>query len=117
MQENLPIVADGHPTSLSTLIPKAQLKSHGKPLARELSQLLMPHPENSYLFRISGHSWADQGILDGDIAVVERKRVPQPSDLVISWHDSGFSVCRQWQLLPENESIGVVTAVIHPYGQ
>lgn len=95
--------------------PGIDQRGRGKPLALDINNLLVKRPSSTYLFRISGHHWADQGIFDGDIAVVDRALNPRPADLVISWQDSGFSICRQRQLKEGDEALGVVTSMIHQY--
>lgn len=92
------------------------VRSPGKPLAVGVDTLLASPADSTYLFRISGHTWADQGVLDGDVAVIDRALVPTPTDLVISWQESGFSICRRHQLLYE-EPLGVVTAIIRRFAR
>lgn len=96
--------------------PAIDQRGRGKPLALDINTLLVRRPSSTYLFRISGHTWADQGVFDGDIAVIDRAVKPKHSDLVISWQDSGFSICRRHQLLHE-EPLGVVTAIIHQFAR
>jgi hypothetical protein len=92
-------------------------RGRGNPLGLDVGALLDTSDSNStYLFRISGHTWADQGVYDGDIAVIDRALTPNNSDLVISWQDSGFSICRRHQLLHE-EPLGVVTAIIRRFAR
>jgi hypothetical protein len=114
MENDLHTLASGHAASKSSGFSGTPRRGRGTPLARELSQLLTPQPESTYLFRVSGYSWSEQGIVDGDIAVVDRSRKPEATDLVISWRDSGFAIAKQYQLDGEDETLGVVTAVIHP---
>lgn len=116
MQYHLESVANGQPLSSHTRLSGTSAKGRvcGRPLIQEIEELVTPRPESSYLFRIGGHFWADQGLLDGDIAVIDRKQPPEANDLVVSWHDEGFGMCRFWQLLPGDEALGVVTAIIHP---
>ncbi len=95
--------------------PGIDQRGRGQPLALDINQLLVRHPSSTYLFRISGHHWADQGVFDGDIAVIDRALRPRPADLVISWQDSGFSISRNHQLARHDESLGVVTAIVHQY--
>ena len=85
-----------------------------RPLALDLNQLLVRHPSSTYLFRISGHQWADQGVFDGDIAVIDRARPLQAGDLAIGWQDSGFVVYRWQRGLPRTVAHwGVISATIH----
>jgi DNA polymerase V len=115
MENDLHAMAAGPAALLAHAgFPGAARRGQGTPLKGELNQLLMPRPESTYLFRITGHSWADRGLTDGDIAVVDRSLQPAQTDLVISWHDSGFAIAKRYQLDPGDEPLGVVTAVIHP---
>jgi hypothetical protein len=113
MEDNLSIVADSQPDQFAKGL--VTVKSHGSPLTLDLHTVLPAKAESTYLFQVHGHHWADQGILDGDIALVDRARLPMEGDLVISWQSSGFSICRYWQLLPEDNSLGVISAVIRRY--
>jgi SOS-response transcriptional repressor LexA len=116
MHNNLETMAVSTPHRTEHRFPGSFLtpKGSGTPVSLDLEKLLTPNPESTYLFRISGHVWADQGVVDGDIAVVDKEQVPKTNDLVINWHEGGFSVCRYWQLAPGEEALGVVTNVIHP---
>jgi len=95
--------------------PAIDQRGRGQPLALDLNQLLVRHPSSTYLFRVNGHHWADQGIFDGDVAIVDRALTARNSDLVISWQESGFTICRHSQLEVIDGMVGVVTAIIHPY--
>jgi DNA polymerase V len=95
--------------------PALEQRGRGRPLALDLNQLLVQHPSSTYLFRIKGHTWANQGVFDGDIAVIDKAADPKPHDLVIGWQASGFSVQRRHQLAEDDEHLGVVTAIIHQY--
>lgn len=83
-------------------------------LILDINQLLIKHPSSTYLFRISGHHWVDQGVFDGDVAVVDRALTPRDTDLVIDWQD-GFRIERYGQHMRREDIWGVVTAVIHQY--
>lgn len=80
----------------------------------DLNTLLVPQPNSTYYFRLQGHDWADQGIYDGDIAIVDRSLQPQPNDLVVAWPDDQFVLTRTKQLIGYTPW-GVVTAIIHQY--
>lgn len=117
MQHDLPALAgsyDGVTVHTGFPNPALDQRGRGKPLALDLNTLLVEQPSSTYLFRISGHTWADQGIFDGDIAVIDRALSPRRTDLVVTWQDSGFTVCRRHQLTHE-EPLGVVTAIIHRF--
>ncbi len=81
-----------------------------------LDQLLVPRPNSSYFFRITGHRWADQGINDGDLAIIDRAMRPGAQDLVLCWQD-GFVLSRYNRLGPGTEPWGVITAIVHVYKQ
>lgn len=88
-------------------------RDHHKPTL-SLDQLLVPRPNSTYFFRIQGHQWSDQGINDGDIAVVDRAPQPSPHDMVVAWQDD-FVLRRQGTLPASTPVWGVVTAVVHRY--
>src|SRR5581483_9671507 len=82
----------------------------------DLNQLLIERPASTYLFRISGNEWARIGILDQDIAVVDRGLDPQPRDPVIWWNDEGEFNISALRDTPDNSTIwGVVTSIIHQF--
>jgi hypothetical protein len=95
--------------------PAADRRKQGLQLSLDLNRHLIKRPSSSFMFRVAGHHWSDQGVFDGDIAIIDRALTPQQTDLVIIWQASGFSLCRTRELLPEDEPLGVVTAIIHEY--
>lgn len=82
-----------------------------------LDQLLLGRPSSTYLFQLSGHSWATEGIGDGDIAVVDRALPVRSGDLVMAWQDDEFLLCRARRLPESVTPWGVVSAIIHRYRQ
>ena len=119
MEEDLELVASSNGVSIHTGFPNpaADRTDRRQPLALDINQLLVRHPSSTYLFRISGHHWAAQGVYDGDVAVIDRALAPQASDLVIVWQASGFALRRQADRLPDEALWGVVTATIHQLRQ
>ncbi len=117
MHDDLQTLADSDGVSVHSGFPNPALDRRGEsaPLALDLNQLLIQRPSSTYLFRIAGHNWADQGIYDGDIAVIDRALQAGAADLIIAWRTGGLSICRQHQLAPDDQPWGVVTAVIHKY--
>ena len=114
MNSDLQELAGGDGVSIHAGFPNPaldQIAPDAKP-ALDINKLLIRRPSSTYLFRIAGHQWSDQGIYDGDIAVVDRASDRSPGDLVIAWQSESFIICRQHQL-DGNETWGVVTAVIH----
>lgn len=118
MEDSLPTVADGDGVSLHGGFPNPALDVRGRrsPLALDLNQLLIQHPSSTYVFRISGEQWAEQGIFDGDLALIDRAPSPRVGDLVISWQDDSFSLQR-FEKRPKTAPWGIVSAIIHQYTQ
>ncbi len=117
MDNDIPALADGDGVSVHRGFPNSadDRAERGNRLALDLNQLLIRHPSSTYLLRIGGHRWTDQGIYDGDIAVIDRGTEPQASDLVAVWHNDGFVLCPRRQLEGGETIWGIVSAVIHQY--
>jgi hypothetical protein len=83
----------------------------------DLNQLLIEHSVSTYYFRIRGEQWSDVGIMDGDIAIVDRALDARPTDLIIWWRDGddGFSVSTPKDMPKTAVGWGVVTATIHQF--
>lgn len=102
----------------------------------DLNKLLVRHREATFYVRISGESMTDAGILDGDLAVVDKELEARDGDFVIAYVDGEFTI-KQFRmdesgtfgwLQPWNNHFppirvdasndfiiwGVVTYVIHP---
>lgn len=95
--------------------PAADRRKWGIKLSLDFNQLLVRHPSSTFVFRIVGHRWADHGIFDGDVAVIDRAITPHDRDVVLRWVEQGFELKRYRQLEDKNEAWGVVTATIHQY--
>ena len=101
----------------------------------DLNDILVRHREATFYVRISGDSMQDAGILDGDLAVVDRQIEPSCGNFVIAFVDGEFTI-KQFKmdesgtfgwLIPWNRNFspirvdetnrfmiwGVVTYVIH----
>jgi SOS-response transcriptional repressor LexA len=91
--------------------PNAAEDNRGRAL--DFNALLVRHPSSTYCFRIEGKSHEDQGIFNGDIAVIDRALTPQPQDLVLYFVDENFVITKYRSLRPRTEIWGVVTATIH----
>lgn len=118
MENDLETMAPGQDgVSVHTGFPNPALDRRGQArLSLDLNQLLINQPSSTFLFRIRGHSWVDQGVFDGDVAVVDRSLKPRATDLVIGRELSGFCLWRGEQPNRQGLSIwGVVTAVIHRF--
>jgi DNA polymerase V len=117
MDEDFTAMADGDGVSVHSGFPNPALdrRGQGGHLALDLNQLLIKHPSSTYLFRVAGHHWSDQGIYDGDVAVIDRAREPRVADMVVVWRVDGSTLCRRRQLTASDEVWGIVTAIIHQY--
>lgn len=86
-----------------------------------LDRLLIRSPCSTYFMRIQGHNWVQNGIYDGDIAIVDRARTPRQGGLVVSFTETGELVLqeqkqrRQMSRSAVQAVWGVVTAIIHQY--
>ena len=101
----------------------------------DLNDILVRHREATFYVRISGDSMQDAGILDDDLAVVDRQIEPSNGNFVIAFVDGEFTI-KQFKmdesgtfgwLIPWNKNFspirvdetnrfmiwGVVTYVIH----
>jgi hypothetical protein len=119
MREDIEALAHGDGVSVHSGFPNpaADQRDRGPGLALDLNQLLVRQPSSTYLFRIGGHSWAHQGVYDGDVAVVDRAVQARPTDLLVTWRSGESRLVRQHQLTPDDKPWGVVTAIIHQYRQ
>lgn len=83
----------------------------------DLHQLLVERPSSTFLFRIAGGQWEDEGIFDGDIAIIDRSLDPRPADRVVWWDDTaGTFHISTLKTMPRSAACwGVVTATVHQY--
>jgi DNA polymerase V len=95
--------------------PNPATDSDRREASLSLDQLLIRRPSSTYMFRLSGHQWAGEGIADGDIAVVDRAYRARPRDLVIAWRGDDFMLTRAHRLPPDTPAWGVVSAIVHRY--
>jgi DNA polymerase V len=116
MQDDLQPLAGSDGVSVHTGFPNPALEHRGdKQMSLDLNKLLVQRPSSTYMFKVAGHSWTDQGIYDGDIAVIDRAPMARPSDLIVAWRNDSPVVLRQHQLNPDDKPWGVVMSIIHQY--
>lgn len=53
---------------------------------------LIRHPEATFYGRVEGDSMMDAGILDGDIAVIDRSLEPRHGDVVVGYVNREFTI-------------------------
>jgi hypothetical protein len=117
MPDDLQTLAGSDGVSVHSGFPNPALehRSQQPGLALDINRLLIRQPSSTYLFRVAGHHWSDQGIYEGDVAVIDRALQASPNDLLVTWRAEGLALCRQHRLTPEDKPWGVVTAIIHKY--
>lgn len=101
----------------------------------DLTQVLITHPQATYLLRARGESMVEAGIFDNDIMVVNRALKPRHNDIVVAVMDGDFTVKYLYQragriklkaanptfadIIPKDDQIieiwGVVTCSIKQY--
>lgn len=115
MEPDFDALADGDAVRIHAGFPNpaADRRGQHKSLTLDFNQLLVRHPSSTYIFRISGNSWTEQGILHGDVAVIDRVLPPRKTDMVIAWQNDAFVVCAYRDLPEGEEAWGVITSVIH----
>jgi len=94
--------------------PNPAAERTGSPLS--LDKLLVRHPSSTYFFRVRGHSWHDQGVFDGDVAIIDRALSPRERQLVVWWQPSGEFVLSRFDHANRQNIWGTITAIIHPFG-
>ncbi|MEB3201076.1 MAG: S24 family peptidase [Synechococcaceae cyanobacterium] len=60
----------------------------------DLNLELMPRPLSTFLMRASGDALRGDGILDGDLLVVDRSVMPRPGHVVVATHEGRFILRR-----------------------
>lgn len=58
----------------------------------DLTEVLITHPQATFLLRVSGESMRDAGIFDGDMLVVNRAIKPRHGHIVVAVVDGEFTV-------------------------
>jgi len=64
----------------------------------DLAQVLITHPQATFMLRAQGHSMTEAGIFDNDILVVNRAIPPRHRHIVVAVVDGDFTVKRLYQL-------------------
>jgi DNA polymerase V len=58
----------------------------------DLTEVLITHPQATFLLRVSGESMKDAGIWDGDTMIVDRAIKPRHGHIVVAVVDGEFTV-------------------------
>ena len=73
----------------------AGLPASAEEQAREvvsMDQYLIARPDASFLLRVTGDSMIGAGIMDGDLVIVERGRLPKNGDIVLAEVDGEWTM-------------------------
>lgn len=57
-----------------------------------MDEYLITRPESSFLLRVSGDSMTGEGIMEGDLVIVEKGREPKEGDVVIAEVDGEWTM-------------------------
>jgi len=99
----------------------------------DFNQLLIQHPESTYLFKVQGNSMRAAGIISGDRVIVDRSQPIEPGKTVIAMVNGEFLIRKliriqnklflsngidsDFEINPHLEAatefFGVVTMVLH----
>ncbi len=63
----------------------------------DLNIELIPRPLSTFFMRVSGDAMRGDGIVDGDLLVIDRSIDPRPGMVVVAVHGDGFLLRRLWQ--------------------
>ena len=87
------------PTSKFFSLPLLGIIKAGYPILAEenkqylsLDEYLIEDPQSSFLLRVSGDSLIEEGIYDGDIVIIERKKEANTGDVVLAEIDREFTL-------------------------
>lgn len=73
-----------------------------------LHALLIDDEVATFAVRVAGSSMIDAGIYDGDVALIDRSKIPRDQDVVVAYVDGDFTIKRlvqqgdSWALRAEN---------------
>jgi hypothetical protein len=113
--QDVDVANDRTGVSVHAGFPNPAADRDNSKMTLSLNQLLVQHPSSTFFFRLHGRGWEEQGVFDGDIAVIDRAIRPQPDDLLVIWQESGFTVTRYKQAPINITNFGVITSIIHEY--
>ena len=81
----------------------------------DLTEVLITHPQATFLLRVSGESMREAGIFDGDMLVVDKAIKPRHGHIVVAVVDGEFTVKYLYQragrikLKPANATFPEIT--------
>ena len=117
MEENFNSLLSGDAVLIHNGFPNPAASKLDKALGLDLNQLLIKRPSSTYVFRISGHTYSDQGIYDGDLIIVDRGIPAKNSSLAVVWSQDSFRLVRFNSPELDEEPWGIVRSIIHSLRQ
>ncbi len=57
-----------------------------------IDDYLIDHKESTYILEVKGESMIEAGIQEGDLVIVDRKKLPKEGDIVIAEVDGGWTM-------------------------
>jgi DNA polymerase V len=115
MEDNFSTLTDTDNVSVHSGFPNPAANRLDKALSLDFNQLLVKRPSSTFVFRVTGHAYSDQGIYDGSVIVVDRGLTPRPTSLVVIWQDDSFRLVRYSRLEFKDGAWGVVKATIQTF--
>jgi DNA polymerase V len=109
------VASDRTGVSVHAGFPNPAADRDNSKMTLSLNQLLVQHPSSTFFFRLHGRGWEEQGVFDGDIAVIDRAIQPRPDDLIVIWLEQGYTLTRFKQAPINITNFGVITSIIHEY--
>lgn len=89
-------------------LPLAGLITAGKPIEAVETRTpigvpadLVADPLNSYVLRVKGNSMVDEGILDGDLVIVQRNPSPRNGDVVVALLHNEYATLKKFYREPD----------------
>jgi len=63
----------------------------------DLNEILIRHPQATFMMRVRGTSMRDAGIDDGDVVLIDRAIKPAHGHIIVAVVDGDFTVKRLWR--------------------
>jgi DNA polymerase V len=100
-----------------SLIIEAWVLEHMMKTARSIpfEDFLIENREAAFIVRAESDALKDEGILRGDMVLVDKSKDPKTNDIVLCVLDGGFALRRLEELPKQAKVEAVVTAVIRKY--
>lgn len=101
------------PVNAVVAFTNTSFRNDANPL--DLNELIVKNPNSTFFMQVDGNSWAEQGIWQGDVVVIDRSLTAKPGDTVVLT-DGEELVVAKYNDFSGDESVlvwGVVTHTVH----